>query len=714
MNFYAAGALFNLINSALLGTFVYFKNPRQAINKSYGILSLSLAFWSANYFLWQIDNNDKLALLHIRLLSLGAVFIPVFFLYFILCLLKEQKERSRLLTVAFLTAILFSPFTFTSLFITGVKQKLSFPFWPDAGIMYSAFLCFFFICVVYAMYQVIRSYRRSEGYKQSQIWYVLVASAVGFLGGMTNYPLWYDIKVLPVFNFLVGVHVLILAYAIVKYREFDIETVIHKTIAWFLTNLTLIIPFLIIVYLLRAWLYEVHKIIFFGFVGGLSLFSIFLLRLIQPKMDRVFLRGRVNAEKVAGQFSEELIRLEGIPNLVSRIESIIADTIYPQHIDVLIHDGEKKMFWHANRGYAPASMSALNTDNPFLQWLAENDQIVHREHVDMDPAYGSIKEDAKQYFESFGAYVAVPLAVKQQLIGVINLSKKANLKRYTSVDFHFLRLIKNQAAIALSNSLLYENMEGQVRQRTKQLEGTQKQLVHAEKLATMGTLAGGVAHEINNPLTAILTNVQMLLADDAVKDASDKESLQLIEEATKRCRSIVQKLMAYARKPLETGEPLPVDLLKVIKNVIAFIGYQLEQENIKIVTDIKKEDTYIVAGNQNELEQVITNIVLNAKDAIQKVRKSGNIYLSLSKEKDRVKIQIKDEGIGISKETLSKVFDPFFTTKEVGKGMGLGLSICQAIVERHNGRITVESELNKGSVFTLQFPAVRIGSVDRK
>jgi len=357
-------------------------------------------------------------------------------------------------------------------------------------------------------------------------------------------------------------------------------------------------------------------------------------------------------------------------------------------------------------------MNALNTDNSFLQWLAENDQIVHKEHVDMDPSYESIRENARQYFESFETYVAVPLVVKQQLIGIINLSKKANLKRYTSVDFHFLRLIKNQAAIALSNSLLYENMEGQVRQRTKQLEEAQKQLVHAEKLATMGTLAGGVAHEINNPLTAILTNVQMLLADDAVKDASDKESLQLIEEATKRCRSIVQKLMTYARKPLETSETLPVDLLKVIKNVIAFIGYQLEQENIKLVTDIKG-DAYIIAGNQNELEQVITNLVLNAKDAIQRLRKSGAIYLTISKDKDWMRLKIRDEGIGMSKEMLSKVFDPFFTTKEVGKGMGLGLSICQAIVERHKGSITVESELNKGSVFTLQFPAVRIKKDER-
>jgi len=232
----------------------------------------------------------------------------------------------------------------------------------------------------------------------------------------------------------------------------------------------------------------------------------------------------------------------------------------------------------------------------------------------------------------------------------------------------------------------------------------QKQLIQAEKLATVGTLSGGVAHEINNPLTAILTNVQMLLtfADD--EDAEvDKESLQMIEEATQRCRTIVQKLMTYAKKPLESAEVSVTNLADVLNKTISFIQYQLEQDDVQVVVDAK-EGSYPVLGNANELEQVLTNLVLNARDATLATKKSGTIYITLTKSDQQVSIKIKDEGIGMSDDTMAKIFDPFFTTKDVGKGLGLGLSICQSIMEKCEGKILVESDPGKGSVFTIQLP----------
>jgi C4-dicarboxylate-specific signal transduction histidine kinase len=300
--------------------------------------------------------------------------------------------------------------------------------------------------------------------------------------------------------------------------------------------------------------------------------------------------------------------------------------------------------------------------------------------------------------------VAIPLVLNEQLLGVINLGKKSNLKRYNAVDFQFLTTLKNQSAIALSNSLIYQNIEEQVKERTQELVEVQKQLIQAEKLATVGTLSGGVAHEINNPLSAILMNVQMLLAvsdDDGVK--VDKESLELIEEATQRCRTIVQKLMVYAKKPLETDEISVTDLCVVLKKTLAFIGYQLEQDNIKIIMNIK-EEPLTVMGNPNELEQVFTNIILNARDAVKEAKRDGKIYISLFKDRNDVKVEIKDEGIGIPQECISKIFDPFFTTKEIGKGLGLGLSICQSIVEKYKGRISVQSEFRNGTIFTIVFP----------
>jgi len=223
-------------------------------------------------------------------------------------------------------------------------------------------------------------------------------------------------------------------------------------------------------------------------------------------------------------------------------------------------------------------------------------------------------------------------------------------------------------------------------------------------LATVGTLSGGVAHEINNPLTAILTSVQMLLAcsdDGEVK--MDRESLELIEEGTQRCRTIVQKLMTYAKKPLQTDEISKIDLAEVVNKVISFLSYQLEQEDINIIAKVEK-GKFPVKANYNEVEQVLTNIILNARDSMCQAQKKGSIEILLSKKEKMFKIEIKDEGVGIPEDVIPKIFDPFFTTKDVGQGLGLGLSICQSIVDKHNGRIYVRSQIDKGAVFTIEFP----------
>ncbi|MCM8797519.1 MAG: ATP-binding protein, partial [Candidatus Omnitrophica bacterium] len=429
------------------------------------------------------------------------------------------------------------------------------------------------------------------------------------------------------------------------------------------------------------------------------------LRQIQPKIDHFFQRRQTDLDEIAAKFTEELVHLKSLTQLIRSIEATLADTIYPAHIDIYIYNEEKKNYVLANSIASQNRVKEIDLKDEFLLWLAQQDKIVHREFVDIDPAYSPVKDKVREYFNLTGSSVVIPIILNEKLLGVINLTRKSNFKRYTAAELNFLRILKNQATIAISNSLLYENMEGQVRQRTKELVEMQKQLIHAEKLATVGTLAGGVAHEINNPLTAILTNAQMLLAEKNRLDADSRESLALIEEASKRCRTIVQKLMTYAKKPIEESAFSKVNMLNVVKNASSFLTYQLAQENIRIVSKAE-EDEYLVNGNQNELEQVLTNMVLNARDAIKAAKKKGEICILLFKNTSWIHLSVKDEGVGIPKEIMPKIFDPFFTTKDVGKGTGLGLSICQSIVSKHGGTITVHSEVGKGSVFTVSLPKI--------
>ena len=307
----------------------------------------------------------------------------------------------------------------------------------------------------------------------------------------------------------------------------------------------------------------------------------------------------------------------------------------------------------------------------------------------------------------------MPFVLGGKLIGVVNLGRKENLKRYTSEEVQFLLKLKSPMAIAFSNSLQFiamqeklkkwnEELEKKVKERTQELNDTQAQLVQAEKLATIGTLAGGVAHEINNPLTAVLTNAQILKMTAESKD--DIESLSLIEEGAKRCQAIIQKLMKYARKSMGPAETLSkVDVNKAVENTVAFLNYQLQQENIELRFQ-KKEGLHSVEGNSNELEQVFTNLILNSKDAIKQAGRDGLIEIKTSEQNGSVQIIVKDNGIGIPKENTSKIFDPFFTTKEVGKGTGLGLAVTYGIIQKHNGFIYVDSVVGHGATFSVSLP----------
>ncbi len=690
-----------------IGLFILLQAKKLIKNFAFFLLCASLSLWLFSMGFVYFSNNPQTAILWYKYFTFFGVvnIMPSAYLFSVAFsgLLKKQRN---FVFAAFLISFIFYLLALTTdKFITSPNLYF-WGYYPHYEPLNSLFLFFYLITFLAIQANLWSGYKREKiPIKKTQVLTIITGFMIGFIASVDYIAKIWTVPVYP-FGFIpIFIFTCLLAYSIIRYKTFGIETAIHKTALWILSFSFITIPAFLIY--TRVFLYIKESIILqflFWIVSFVVLTS--YLRIVQPRIDHFFQRRKHSLEDILNKFIEDLIHLKGINKLIQLIEDTIANTLYPQRIDIFIYDKDKRNYRLANMKDKLKGIAELQSEDSFLQWLAKNNKITYREFVDISPEYTPIREKAKDYLNLTEASVVIPLVLNEKLLGIINLGKKANFRRYRAIDFYFLTILKNESTIAISNSLLYENIEEQVKQRTKELIDVQKQLIQAEKLATVGTLAGGVAHEINNPLTAILTNVQMLLALNNSLDVDSKESLELIEEATKRCRTIVQKLMAYAKKPLETAEIYQLNLLKVIKNVVSFLEYQLAQDNIKIIVDAKEND-YSVMGNRNELEQVITNIVLNARDAIRQIKKSGNIKISLSKSGEWIRIEIKDEGIGIPQEAIPKIFDPFFTTKEVGKGTGLGLSICQSIVEKHNGLITVKSEPNKGSIFTIQLPEAK-------
>ncbi len=697
----------------MIGLLIIFQAKRTVRDIAFFLFCMSSTLWLFTIGFVYSSPDPQTALRWYKLFTFFGVInlTPNLYLFAVAVSgLLRQQLKWVILTYAVTYGIYFLALT-TNQFIT-TPHRYYWGYYPHYEPLNYLFLLTFAIVFFANQYHLKLAYLREQApIKKHQIRLIKLS----LLFGLTAFvDFGAKVLILPIYpTGFISMFILtsLLAYSIIRYKAFDIETVIHKTILWVSSFFIITIPIFAFYRLCFPFMKEsVLLQMAFG-VTSFIIFTVYL-RVIQPKIDHLFQRRKANLEEISNRFIGDLVHLKGFENLIRMIEKTVTNALYPQWVDIFIYDGKKKNYHAANREDASDRISHLHEGDEFLKWLKKSNRIVYREFVEIDPAYALIKDAASRYFNTTNAMVAIPLVLNERLLGIINLDKKANLKRYSAVEFHFLTTLKNQSAIAISNSLIYQDIEEQVKERTKELVEVQKQLIQAEKLATVGTLSGGVAHEINNPLTAILTNVQMLLALSDEKDAKmDRESLELIEEATQRCRDIVKKLMAYAKKPLESDKISVTDLSTVLKKTIVFIGYQLEQDSIKIVVEAK-DGSYPVLGNQNELEQVLTNLILNARDAIKEAKKIGNVYVNFSKEEGQIKLKIKDEGVGISKETIPKIFDPFFTTKDVGKGLGLGLSICQSIIEKYKGKIMVESELGKGSVFTVQLPEYSMGIKD--
>jgi signal transduction histidine kinase len=231
------------------------------------------------------------------------------------------------------------------------------------------------------------------------------------------------------------------------------------------------------------------------------------------------------------------------------------------------------------------------------------------------------------------------------------------------------------------------------------LKTAQSQLIQSEKLSAVGQFVAGVAHELNNPLTSVIGFSDLLNHTDL--DPKYKEYVDRISKSATRCHKIVNSLLGFSRQHEPERKPVQVNDLAEI--VIDIIGYDLRTSNITLLKEYQP-DLPVILGDSHQLQQVILNILSNARQALETFRRDGQIILRTGRTATHVWLRIRDNGPGITRENLAKIFDPFFTTKPQGKGTGLGLSLSYGIMQEHRGRIHAESQPGEGTEFILELP----------
>ncbi len=298
-----------------------------------------------------------------------------------------------------------------------------------------------------------------------------------------------------------------------------------------------------------------------------------------------------------------------------------------------------------------------------------------------------------QQKESIKSAYIVTLWSKEKIIGGLAVGSRT-VREFSPADISLLIAVGSQVAGAVERSVLYE----ETRQAYENLRRTQEQLVHSEKLAAVGQLISGVAHELNNPLTAILGYSQLLTSSGQVGPQALGYTEKLYKQA-QRTHRIVQNLLSFGRQ--HKPERVPVLVNSILEDTLALRDYDLRMSQIRVHLELAPDLPHAPA-DPHQLQQVFLNLINNAVDAILEKGSEGELWVKSGVERGFLFIEFTDSGAGV--KDPSRVFDPFYTTKPVGKGTGLGLSICYGIITEHGGSIRVKNKPPLGASFRIELP----------
>lgn len=386
--------------------------------------------------------------------------------------------------------------------------------------------------------------------------------------------------------------------------------------------------------------------------------------------------------------------VETLVQETQQLLSVTAVSLWLQPADV-----DHLVCTQASIDIAPQLVGKQIAPGQGLTGQAWHDQAQHTSHQFHDKPFAIEKKWLRD--RHFRSAIAIPIQTSKQTIGVLTCfdERPYYFQRHRNQLAH---TVSAMAAAALENASLHQDIQ----QQLEMLREAQNRLVQNEKLAALGQLIAGVAHELNNPLSSVILQAELLELRFRNETTLGKKLNRVAQDAH-RAASIVQRLLDFARQ--RPPERKAVQLNELTTATLDLIGYSLETRNIEIVTDLQP-DLPLVMADPQQVQQVLINLVTNAQQAMLTHNESGRVRISTrhtavdEAEKDAIEITISDNGPGIPPQLQSRIFDPFFTTKDVGEGTGLGLAVCHGIITEHGGTITLRSAVNQGTIFIVRLP----------
>lgn len=545
-----------------------------------------------------------------------------------------------------------------------------------------------------------------------------------------------------------------LAYAIAKYDLFDIDRVVRLSFVYAVLSIIVVGAYALVLQL-PALLYpstvESQAVLGILFVLALAFAFDPLRQGVQRVVDRAFYRKRLDYRATIGELTAALTTLLDVREVLAQVTKVVADAMQLESVSIGWVDEEQSTAWQ-QRGDAPL----LPGPEPGLVPLT--DLLSRQPHTFSAEVLVRERPDIEAVLARLGAVIVLPLRLRGRVNGVLALGPKRSGQPFDSEAIDLLRTLANQTAIAVQNARSYEAVQGlnrdldaKVRQRTRQLhdsneelaraydelKSAQAQLVQSEKMASLGQLVAGVAHELNNPASFIhggLANLadfvgRLVRVLDAYEqsvqlDAQQAQRLQALAaelrldylrretpellrvcfEGSERINRIVEDLRLFARA--DTGDRQLIQVCDGIESSIRLLSHQLSRGPIELVRQYA--ETPRVLADASQLNRVWMNLLSNAIDAVEG-RANPRIVVATrisqaSAAPPAIEVSVSDNGPGIDPGIAARIFEPFFSTKPIGKGTGLGLSIAYGALKSHGGTIHAEPAPGGGASIVVHLP----------
>jgi signal transduction histidine kinase len=546
--------------------------------------------------------------------------------------------------------------------------------------------------------------------------------------------------------FTIFVFPLSLGYAIVKHDLFEIDALLKRGAYYLTLTLTLTLTYMLFVAVLNFLLRSsdtAHSSVFsLLFTLTVVLLLSPLKERVQKIVDRLFFRLRYDPKKVLESTSDALASTLRREEILSLIWNTLSQTMGVQRGGIFLRDPGGGAY-RAAYSSRTQERGGLAVAHPFIQRLQQHTGATPSVHDFEDiAALNETEALIRQGFLRLDIQLAVPLLLKGNLLGFFALGDKESGKFFSSEDRDFLHTLANQSALSIGNAFAYDeinelnlSLEQKVQDRTselqaslRQLEETYRELQHSqanlirsEKMAAIGRLTGGIAHEMNTPLGASMNALALLLGlveeyqqsiDDPQVTGPDHQEIatemrqlvQVTRQWVEKASSHIRSLKTHTRD-LQHHQQVEFSILQAIEETRLLLAnrLRLSQSTLSVACTVALPTVY---GDPGKFGQVLTNLITNAIDAYKADGKSGgDIHIGVTEPDDMLEITVRDHGCGIPPEHLEKIFEELFSTKPVGEGTGLGLSISRDIIANFfEGTISVASTLGQGTTFTIRLP----------